>query len=113
MSGASNLTFVATGGSGTVVAGAGSPHKGQQEDQGHKGQVTRRQYDRGAAGRPKGSKDLIFAGNSQLTYVGGSGSATIIGGTGPNEIHGGSGQEFNRRTRRSFLIKVEWHRLKD
>ena len=39
LSGASNLTFVATGGSGTVVAGAGSPHKGQQEDQGHKGRV--------------------------------------------------------------------------
>ena len=93
LSGASNLTFVATGGSGTVVAGAGSPHKGQEDDQGHKGKV--------AGGNrivvPLGDHGnwLIETGGGNDTISArGGGNDTIGAGRGHNLITLGSGDDL-------------------
>ena len=91
LSGASNLTFIATGGSGTVVAGAGSPQKGQEGNHDNKG----------ARGNtivmPIGDNGnwLIETGggNDSISAQGG-GNYTIGAGAGHNLIRLGSGNDL-------------------
>ena len=91
LSGASNLTFVATGGSGTVVAGAGSPHKGQ--DDRHKGRV--------AGGNTitvplsdYGNWLIETGGGNDTISARGGGNDTIGAGRGHNLISLGSGNDL-------------------
>jgi Ca2+-binding RTX toxin-like protein len=99
LSGASNLTFIATGGSGTVVAGAGSLDKGHQGH--HQGNQGHKDGQGGVGGNkivvPTGDNGnwLIETGggNDSISAQGG-GNDTIGAGAGHNVIRLGSGDDL-------------------
>jgi Ca2+-binding RTX toxin-like protein len=111
LSGESNLTFIATGGSGTVVAGAGQ-QTGRGDIFGNFGRDIFGNFGRDDAGRFRGDDDAVRGGNMIVVPLGdngnwlietgggndtisalGGGNNTIGAGAGHNLIRLGSGQD--------------------
>ena len=108
MSSEGDLTFIATGGSGTVAAG-GSGHKG---DAGHKGDDGRR----GAGGdlviipgSDNGNWGIYTGGGNDTVLAVGGGNDTIGAGGGRNLIQLGSGHDLVESTGRDTITTGSGH----
>ena len=104
-----NLTFIATGGSGTVVAGGAAPGKSRLDDR----------HDRGGEhsggdliivpGRDNGDWSIYTGGGNDTVLALGGGDDTIDAGGGHNRIELGSGHDSVQSAGRDTIVTGSGH----